>query len=110
MFDQAMLLAGQLEPTQMELLRLLCQGAVSALRARLRQGITPESCREAFVAAASLYARAALGDGLDVTEFRAGDLTVKRGAGGQGSFRSLEAQADRIMAPYVQDRFAFLEV
>ena len=59
-YAQAALLAGQLDAQQTELLKLLCQAAVSCLEARLREGITPEACKADFVAAASLYALSGL--------------------------------------------------
>lgn len=112
-FAQAVLLAGQLEEKQRELLRVLCSAAVSMLAARLREGITPESCREEFVLAASLYALADLNrvDGVVIQEFRAGDLTVKQGSGtGEAVSRCCQRQAEAILGPYLRDRFAFLEV
>ena len=112
-FAQALLLTGELELRQMELLRLLCGSAVSSLTLRLRDGLTAEDCGGDFIAAASLYALAALESAEaagGVEEFRAGDLTVKQGASGDAAAKSLEKQAERIIAPYVKDRFAFLEV
>ena len=111
-YAQAALLAGQLEEQQTELLKLLCQGAASSLKQRLRDGITPEDCRADFVAAASLYALAALNEAAganNLEEFRAGDLTVKR-SGMDTSSRCLQRQADLIIQPFLKDRFAFLGV
>lgn len=108
-FAQAILLAGALEQEDEELLRLLCQGACSSLRARLREGMEPEDCRADFVAAASLYALAAMAgagnrDGLQ--EFHAGDLTLRRASRDTAS-RCLFSQAELIIAPYLRDRFLF---
>ena len=111
-FSQAALLAGQLDERQTELLKVLCQGAVSCLTARLREGLTPEDCKADFVAAASLYALAALneaGKASDVAEFRAGDLTVKR-SGMDTACRCLHRQAELIIQPFLKDSFAFLGV
>lgn len=111
-FAQAALLAGQLDEQQTALLRLLSQSAVSSLEARLREGLTAESCKVDFVAAASLYALAALNEagGIGgVSEFRAGDLTVKR-SGMDTSSRCLQHQADLIMQPFLKDRFTFVGV
>lgn len=47
---QAQQLAGDSQDS--ELLNLLCRAAVSSLAAQLREGFTPESCREDFVTAA----------------------------------------------------------
>ena len=111
-FSQAALLAGQLDDKQTELLKVLCQCTVSALTARLREGLTPENCKADFVAAASLYALAALqeaGAACNVAEFRAGDLTVKR-SGMDTSSRCLHRQAELIIQPFLKDSFAFLGV
>ena len=113
-FAQALLLAGELEPRQTELLRVLCDGAVSALSAQLREGITPEDCKADFIAAAGLYALAALGSAEEsggVEEFKAGDLTVKKSASSRdAASRCLEIQAQRILAPFLKDRFSFMGV
>ena len=42
-------------------------------------------------------------------EFRAGDLTVKR-SGGSAASNCLFNQAELVIAPYLEDRFAFLGV
>lgn len=113
-FAQAALLAGELDGRQTALLELLCGGAASALASRLRDGLTPEDCKADFIAAASLYALAALGsvsEDVSVEEFKAGDLTVKRGSGSRdAASRCLERQAEMIIGPYLKDRFAFLGV
>ena len=41
-YAQASLLASPLEEKQQQLLRILCEGAAYALRARLREGMTEE--------------------------------------------------------------------
>ncbi|MBQ2854923.1 MAG: hypothetical protein IJE81_05565 [Oscillospiraceae bacterium] len=106
---QAALLAGQLDERQNNLLRLLCQAAATGLENRLKPGLTPEDCKADFVAAASMYALAALneaGQAASVAEFRAGDLTVRR-SGMDMASRCLQRQADLIIHPYVQDGFSF---
>ena len=111
-FSQAALLAGQLEERQTELLKLLCQGAVTTLEVRLRDGLTAQDCKADFVAAASLYALAALNEAegtADLEEFRAGDLTVRR-SGMDTSSRCLQKQADLIIQPFLKDCFLFLGV
>ena len=111
-FSQAALLAGQLDEKQTELLKVLCQGTVNTLTVRLREGLTAEECKADFVAAASLYALAALNEAKgasDVAEFRAGDLTVKRG-GMDTASRCLHRQAELIIQPFLKDSFAFLGV
>ena len=108
-FAQSVLLAGNLEVKQEALLRLLCTAAANALAARLRSGITPQDCKADFVAAASLYALAALSeaDGLDSVEsFTAGDVTVRKGKSCAAS-ACLRRQADLMISPYCVDTFSF---
>ena len=64
------------------------------------------------MAAASLFALAALESAMDGgvgEEFRAGDLTVMR-SGGSAASNCLFNQAELVIAPYLEDRFAFLGV
>ena len=113
-FAQAMLLAGELDPRQTRLLQVLCGGAASSLASRLRDGLTPEDCKADFIAAASLYALAALGDtdeNIQVEEFRAGDLTVRKGGTVRdAASRCLQRQAEMMILPYLKDRFSFMGV
>ena len=111
-FAQAALLAGPLTERQTELLKVLVQTAESSLKNRLRDGLTGEDCKADFVAAASLYALAALheaGKSGGLEEFRAGDLTVRR-SGMDTSSRCLQRQADLIIQPFLKDSFAFVGV
>ena len=108
-FSQAALLAGQLDERQTELLKLLCQGAVNALTVRLRDGLTAEDCKADFVAAASLFALAALNEAGQtdaLEEFRAGDLTIRRNSTDTPS-QCLHRQAELIIMPFVKDTFVF---
>ena len=108
-FAQAVMLAGSIEPKQEALLRLLCASAESALTARLREGINPEDCKADFVAAASLYALAALSETdklANLESFTAGDVTVRKGSA-DAACRCLRYQADLMISPYSKDRFTF---
>ena len=112
-FAQAALLAGQLEERQTELLKVLCQAVTTSLSNRLRNGITVEDCKADFVAAASLYALAAMNeagtpDNL-TEEFKAGDLTIRKSVSDTPS-RCLYHQADLIMQPFLKDSFSFMGV
>ncbi len=111
-YAQAAVLAGSLSEKEQAMLELLCRNAVSSITARLRPGLTQEDCRADFIAAASLYALAALsavaGDEA-LAEMKLGDVTVKRG-GGTAAVRCLRNQAELIMAPYLRDRFGFRRV
>ena len=100
-----------------EILAALCQAAQEKWSARLREGLAPEDCRGAFVTACAWSALGAMqgglaaGESFPVAAFSAGDLTVRRHWGSDAAARSLEAQAEALMEPYVQDGgFAFLEV
>lgn len=108
-YAQAMLLAGGLEPKQEALLKLLCRGASNSLAVRLREGLTPEDCKADFIAAASLYALAAISgtDEMDKLEqITAGDITLRR-SGSDAAANCLRYQAELMIAPYLKDRFSF---
>ena len=110
-FARAAVLAGELGEKQEELLRLFSETAAQTLAARLKTGMTVESCREVFPAAGAMLALAALirlEDG--VQEFKAGDLTVKQGNRQEEAARCLEEQAWAVMAPFLQDGFVFTGV
>ena len=113
-YAQALLLAGQLDDRQSQLLQVLCSAASASLEVRLREGITPEDCKADFVAAASLYALASLGDveeTVQVEEFKAGDLTVRQNRERRDAASNcLQRQVDMMILPYLKDRFAFLGV
>ena len=111
-YAQAALLAGALDDRQKKLLEILCASAVSVLTGRMREGLTPDDCRADFVAAASLFALAALNqiqeEGM-VEEFRAGEIAVRK-KGKDAASRVLQNQAELVIAPYLRDRFVFLGV
>ena len=108
-FAQAALLAGQLEGSRLEMLDVLCTASVASLTARLRPGLTPEDCKSDFVAAASLYALAALnevGDTDRLEEISAGDLTLRKSSA-DAAANCLRNQAEIMIVPYLKDRFSF---
>ena len=113
-YAQALLLAGQLDERQSQLLQLLCTAATSSLESRLRDGITAEDCKADFIAAASLYALASLNgveETVQVEEFQAGDLTVRQSKEGRDAASNCpQRQADMMILPYLKDRFSFLGV
>lgn len=108
MYARALLMAGEPDAGERELLRLLCEAVFASLAARLREGMMPEDCREEFVTAAAMEAAAELKSLGAVAEFRAGDLTVK--TGDDGSPATLRHRAEQLMAPYLKDRFLFVGV
>ena len=92
-----------------EALSLLCAAAVEELKGRLKPGLTPEDCGDAFPVAAAWLALAGLerveSDGVE--SLTAGDVTIRKG---EGEFRqkALELQAQTVMKPYLRDEgFAF---
>lgn len=105
----ALLLAGELDTRQTELLGALCAASTASLAARLREGLTPQDCKADFVAAASLFALAAM-NSVDekehVQQFKIGDVTLHRGTGDAAS-NCLRSQAELMIAPYLKDRFTF---
>ena len=108
-FAQSLLLVGELEQHQMELLRTLCSAATTSLAARMRTGLTPEDCKADFIAAASLLALADLsciGENANVEQISVGDFTVKKGSRDAAS-NCLRAQAELMIAPYLKDSFSF---
>lgn len=89
-----------------ELLRTVCAGAVQALDGKLRPGLAPEDCGEAFSLAAAWLAADWMqgGGGLDgVTTLSAGDISIRREGGGQAG-GTLSRQAMELMAPFLADR------
>ncbi len=110
-YAQAALLAGQLEPEQESVLQVLSEHAAMALTARLRDGISPDDCKADFVAAASLYALAALNGVRDVgtlEQITAGDLTLRRGSSSaDAAANCLRNQANLMIMPYLKDHFSF---
>jgi len=107
--QQAKLLTGEMDDRKAALLEVLCGAASDSLEARLKENVHPEDCAAEFVAAASLHALCDLRDADDsaVEEFKAGDLTVKKGSTENGASQRLRQMADRMMAPYVKDGFCF---
>ena len=109
-YAQAALLAGQLEGEQTEILNVLCTASTASLAARLRDGLDAEDCKADFVAAASLFALAALNevkDGQSLEQITVGDLTLRRTGKTDAASRVLRNQAELMIAPYLKDRFSF---
>lgn len=95
------------------LLTALCIAAEAELSRRLKDGIRPEDCGDAFPCAAALLAAAGLlpcrSEG-DVEQFTAGDVSVRTGGGDRTceAAAAMRRQAAGMMAPYWGDgEFAF---
>ncbi len=108
-YAQAMVLTQDSCDEKLQLLEILCRSAENSLRENLRDGVTPEDCKADFVAAASLYALAAMSEMDELTQLsqiKAGDLTLRRGSTNSAAC-CLRYQAEMMMKPYMKDRFSF---
>lgn len=108
-YAQALLLAGDLNEHQQQVLQALCAAKVSMLTARLRRGLTPEDCKADFIASASLLALAdldSLGGSETIEQISAGDFSIRR-TKQDAAANCLRAQAELMIAPYLKDRFSF---
>ena len=111
-YAQAQVLIQDSTDVNLPLLEVFCRSAENTLRQKLREGITPEDCKADFVAAASLFALAALSETDDVAQMeqiQTGDLTLRRGSTDSAAC-CLRYQAELMMAPYMQDKFLFMGV
>lgn len=93
------------------LVERLCLAAYSEFSRRLKDGITPEDCKESFVTACALFASAMYLDTVSAGEgsYTAGQVSVSA-PGGDGT-KALKAQAESMLAPYIaDDGFEFIGV
>ena len=103
--------AGKAAPsgTEEALLQRLCRATYARLEGELREGVTVEACRDAFVCAAVWTALAGLfaqesAQSRNVESFTVGDVSVKT-AGGEktasaGVPGALRSQAKALLKPY----------
>lgn len=108
-FAQAVVLSGGITAAKEPMLQVLCQSAVNSLTARLRSALSPEDCKADFIAAASLYALAALSEVDEVgnlERMQIGDVTMVRRSQSPAS-ACLRSQAALMMGPYLADGFSF---
>lgn len=99
---------GRVADEDLEILTALCQAAEAEAAARLRDGVTPEDCGQAYVlgcAWLALAAMAANGVGSAPLKFTAGEVSVQE-ENGDGAQRAsaLRLQAETVLGPYLQDR------
>ena len=91
-------------PTEEDgVLEVLCRAACSRLDGMLAEGVAAEDCRDAYLPAAAWLTMEMLRDSRGwegVTALTAGDMTVRRDAGGG----ELERRAMTVMAPWLKDR------
>ncbi len=109
--DVARCFAGrELTEGEGKVLSLLCAAALDSWKARLRPEVTPEQVRDLLVVASAWSALAAMTGALEQSSptplaFTAGDLTVRtrEDRAGDACARSLQRQAEELMAPYAED-------
>lgn len=118
MFEQIVYLASAIvRPAEEErpLLTSMCAAAMAELAGRLRKGLTPEDCGDAFPCAAALLAASRVlpcRGGGDVEQFSVGDVSVRTGGSGiNETAAALRRQAESMLTAYCGDgEFAFLGV
>lgn len=97
-------------------LTTLCEAANQLWESRLRDELDPEDFKGMYCLACAYTALGNFHDGLEAdtsspVSFTIGDFSVNRGSGTTVVHRSLQAQAEDLMAPFTTDvAFAFLEV
>ena len=109
---QAKILIRDMEERDLPMLELLCRSAENTLKSKLREGIRAEDCIADFVAAAALFAVAAMTELDELAQMEmitAGDLTLRRKSGDAAAC-CLRYQAELLMTPYMADTFAFVGV
>lgn len=109
MTEQILALCRAMGAGQEELLLPLALAVKEQLAGRLKEGVSPEDCGTAFPLAAAMVVMdrlsAATGGGGsgEITSFTAGDLTVRRETGSGGTGRTLSAQAEGLLSPWLKD-------
>lgn len=102
------------QPSEAEedLLAALCAAASAELARRLKPGLTPADCGDAFTCAAAYTAAACfLPSRAERDEFTAGDVSVKPSGEFRQTLPVMMERAESLIAPYVTDGgFAFLGV
>ena len=87
-----------------EQLRTVCGAVTAQLESRLKDGYSPEDCRDAFIMAAAITAVNMYTDMTDlsggVSSYTAGNVTVMRQKKPGGGMRR---NAEALLAPYLKD-------
>ena len=113
--------AGKAAPsgTDEALLQRLCRAAEQQLRARLKDAVQPDDCRDAFVCAAAWMALAGVQAGRSaalgcVERFTVGEVSVQTSGAADtagDTAVSVRAQAEQLMQPYCRESgFSFVGV
>lgn len=91
---------------QEELLLPLIEATQAALALRLKDGVSPEDCGQAFSLAVAMMAMEGLeetaGSDREISSFTAGEVTVHRETE-NGPEKRRSARAERLMAPWLKD-------
>lgn len=109
MTEQILALCRAMGAGQEELLLPLTLAVEKQLAGRLKEGVSPEDCGTAFPLAAAMVVMDRLsgvtggGGAGEVTSFTAGDLTVRKETGSGGTSKSLSAQAEGLLSPWLKD-------
>ncbi len=105
----ALAMAGELTESEAALLDTVCDGVRAELSARLRRGVSPEDCAEAFVPAAAIAASAIFraAGRQDVAAFQAGTVSVSMD---REQTHEHYAMALRLLSPWLDGGTAFLGV
>lgn len=102
---------GHVPPDQEILLDSLCTTAVTDLEGKLRCGLSPQDCGDAFPLAAACLARAGLCAALSADEmpasWKAGAVSVSAAAPAADRAALLQEQAYRLLQPFLQDQSFF---
>lgn len=104
---------GRVAADEEPVLMALCAVAEQELTGRLREGIGPEDCPEAFALAGAWLALAGLEISREATRpesFTAGDVTIRTGGAAEKA-TLLREQAERILSGWTKDNhFLFFGV
>lgn len=99
---------GRVVQEELETLEALCQAAELEVAGRLREGLVPEDCGQAYVLGCAWLALAGLAGaetGRTPLRFTAGEVSIQE-EGGDAPQRAqaLRLQAEAVLAPYLKDR------
>ena len=103
------LACGMTHPSEEEqaLLETLCHASEAAWAARLKSGVSAETCAEAFLCAAAMTAAADFAmsrNSEGVESFTAGEISIRHSGCAEGKTQAdaLRKTAERLMAPYAE--------
>ena len=98
---------GRIADEDREVLTILCQTAEDEVSRRLREGLTPEDCGQAYVLGCAWMALAAMAaneTGDTPLKFTAGEVSIQEDGDAVQRSQALRLQAETVLGPYLQDR------